>query len=149
MKIRYLIALSLLLATGAQAASGDMDVYVWDPGCNHTTATNWFTLAPGERSQKIYVDLKDCNPEQIGSLVFFGNYGTKTSGRQLQPRHRIKLSMSALDGYGNVVEQLTSDSGSILADVANMGSTGCWLIAQNMNRNKEVMIRLRAQLLVP
>ena len=147
MKIRYLIALSCLMATGVQAE--EMVVYTWDPGCNHTTTTNWFTVAPQQRTLKIYVDLSGCTDEQIGSLIFFGNYATRTSGRQLSSKHKVRLYMTALDSYGNVAEQMSSDLGSILADVATFDSRGCWLIAQNMNRKKEVKIRLRAQLLAP
>ena len=55
MKIRYLVALACLMATGAQAE--DMAIYTWDPGCNHTTATNWFTLGPQQETAKIRVDL--------------------------------------------------------------------------------------------
>ena len=135
------------MITGAHAE--DMVVYTWDPGCNHTTATNWFTLAPQQESARIRVDLSGCTDEQIGSLIFFGNYATKTSGRQLSSRHKIQLSMSAIDPYGNIVGQYSSDTGSILTDIANSSSRECWLVARNMNRNKVVKIRLRAQLLSP
>ena len=147
MKLQYILALLCLLATSAHAE--DMVVHVWDPGCNHTTASNWFTVAPQQLTQKIYVDLSKCTEEQMGSLLFFGNYATKTSGRQLSSRHKVRLYMSALDGYGNVIQESSSDDGSILADVASFNSRGCWLTAQNMNRNKEIRIRLRAQLIQP
>lgn len=147
MKIRYLLALVCLLATSAQAE--DMVVYTWDPGCNHTVATNWFTLSAQQESAKIVVDLSECDDEQIGSLIFFGNYATKTSGRQLTSRHKIQLSFAALDRYGNIVAQDRSDDGSILVDAANLGSRQYWFLAKNTNRNKGVTIRLRAQLLRP
>lgn len=147
MKIRHMLALSCLITLGADAAPEDMDIHVWDPGCNHTTATNWFELDPQQSSQQIYVDLSDCTDEQLGSLLFFGNYATRNSGRQLTARHKVRLFMTALDRYGNIAGQMSSDSGSILVDVAGADSRGCWLIAENMNRNKTVKIRLRAQLI--
>lgn len=147
MKLRYLIALFCLFVTSAQAE--EMAVYVWDVGCNHTTATNWFTLPAGESSLQIDVDLSGCTEEQIGSLVFFGNYATKTSGRQLSARHKVRLYMAAVDQFGAVTAQTSSDSGSVLVDVASLAADRCLLVAENMNRNKAVTIRLRAQLLAP
>ncbi|MDH3647267.1 MAG: hypothetical protein OER80_10870 [Gammaproteobacteria bacterium] len=147
MKIRHLVALCYLF--GATAQAEEMDVYVWDPGCNHTTATNWFTVPASEGTQSILVDLSGCTEEQIGRLLFFGNYATKTSGRQLSSKHKVRLHLSALDSFGNVITQMTSDSGSILADVAHLNSPACLLVAENMNRKKDVKIRLRAQLIAP
>jgi len=145
MKLKVVIALSTLFAVTAQAE--EMAVYVWDPGCNHTTATNWFDVPAQTRTQQIYVDLSACSEEQIGSLLFFGNYAAKTSGRQLSSRHKVRLHLSAVDTHGNIIAQMTSDSGSVLADIAHLGSPGCWLVAENLNRKKDIRIRLRAQLI--
>lgn len=147
MKIRYLVALCCFFAASAQAE--EMAVYNWDPGCNHTTATNWFDVPAKQGTQTIRVDLSGCSEEQIGSLLFFGNYAAKTSGRQLSSKHKVRLHLSALDIHGNVIAQMTSDSGSILADIAHLDSPACLLVAENMNRKKDIRIRLRAQLITP
>ena len=147
--LRAALGAAALIVAGGPAVAEEMTVYSWDPGCNHTTSTSWFTLAAGESSQKIYIDLSECTDEQRGNLLFFGNYATKTSGRQLERRHKIRLSMTPLDRYGNVADQMATDDGFLLADVANYGSKGVWLIAQNTNRNKDAKISLRAQLVAP
>ncbi|MDH3747370.1 MAG: hypothetical protein OER97_04120 [Gammaproteobacteria bacterium] len=143
MKIRYLVVLTCLIGAGAQA--DDMVVYRWDDVCNYSTSTNWFSVAPGQ-SATIEVDLTGCTEEQIGSLLFFGNYAARNSGKQLSSRHKVRLHLTALYSSGNVAGQMTSDSGSILADVAHLDAPTCILTAENTNRNKTVTIRLRAHL---
>jgi len=145
MKLKYMLVLALLFDAGARAE--EMAFYVWDPGCNHTAATNWFPVAAQQKTTRIYVDLSACTKEQIGSLLFFGNYAAKTSGRQLSSKHKVRLHLSAVDDHGNIIAEMSSDSGSILADIAHLGSPGCWLVAENMNRKKDVTIRLRSQLI--
>jgi hypothetical protein len=147
MKIRYLVALACLMATGARAE--DMVVYRWDDVCNHTMTTNHFVLAAGQSSAKIYVDLSGCTDEQMGSLLFFGYHTTKNRSRQLSSKDKVNLYMSALDRYGNIAQQLDSASGAILADINGSSSSGCWLVAKNNSRNKEIKIRLRSQLISP
>ncbi len=147
MKLRFIIPLIGLFAAAAQAE--EPSVYVWDPGCNHTVATSWFEVPAGTKTVEIHVDLSECTEEQVGSLLFFGNYSTKTSGRQLSSKHKVRLHLSALDVHGNVIGQMMSDSGSILADVAHLNSPTCVLVAENMNRKKDVRIRLRSQLISP
>lgn len=149
MKTRSLLALAGLMCLSARAGAEDVTVWVWDPGCNHTTATSYFTLPPQQKSQRIYVDLSECSEEQMGTMLFFGNYVTKTSNRQLSSKHKVRLHMSALDSTGKVTQTMESDSGSVRADMSAGDSPGCWLEAENMNRKKEVRIRLRAQLLAP
>lgn len=143
MKLKVIPVLFMLFAATAQAE--EMAVYRWDDVCNYSTSTNWFSVAPGETAT-IEVDFDGCTKEQIGSLLFFGNYAAKTSGKQLSSRHKIRLHLTALYSSGNVAEKMVSDSGSILADVASLESIRCVLVAENMNRNKTVTIRLRAHL---
>ncbi len=147
MKLKYTIVLLALFPLSAFA--DDMTATVWDPGCNHTMATNWFTLGPQEETKRIYVDLSGCTKEQLGSLLFFGNYATKTRGRLLEQRHKVQLSIAALDVHGNIASESASDSGSLLSEISASGSAGCWLVAKNLNRNKAVTIRLRSQLIAP
>jgi len=147
MNIRYLVALSCLMVTSAQAE--DMAVYRWDDVCNHTMSTNHFVLAPGQSSTRIYIDLSGCTADQIGSLVFFGYHTTKNRSRQLSSKDKVSLYMTALDRYGNVAEDMNSASGAILADLNGSSSPGCWLVAKNNSRNKEIKIRLRSQLIAP
>ena len=149
MKIRYISILLLLIGSVAQAGPDDMTVSVWDPGCNHTMTTNHFVLAPNEGTHKIYIDLSGCSDEQIGSILFFGYNTTKTRSRQLSAKNKVHLYMSALDRYGNVVQEVSSASGAVLAEINGSSSRGCWLVARNNNRNKEIKIRLRAQLIAP
>jgi hypothetical protein len=147
MKLRFIIPLIVLFAGGANAE--EMSVYVWDPGCNHTVSTNWFDVPAGQQTVEIHVDLSGCSKEQVGSLLFFGNYAGKTSGRQLSSKHKVRLHLHALDGYGNKMSPMVSDTGSILADVAHLDSQTCVLVAENLNRKKDVTIRLRSQLISP
>ena len=143
MKFRYLVVLGCLIFTSAQA--DEMLVYRWDDVCNYSTSTSWFTLAP-QQSATIEVNLDGCTEEQIGSLLFFGNYAAKNSGKQLSSRHKVRLHLQALYSSRNIADQMTSDSGSILADVAHLDAPICLLTAENMNRNKTITIRLRAHL---
>lgn len=143
MKLKYMLVLVLLCGAGAQAE--EMVVYRWNDVCNYSTSTNWFSVAPGQTAT-IEVDLDGCTEKQIGSLLFFGNYAAKTSGKQLSSKHKVRLQLTALYSSGNVAAQMTSDSGSVLADVAHLDSTKCVLVAENMNRKKTVTIRLRAHL---
>ena len=143
MKLKYMLVLVLLCGAGAQAE--EMAVYRWNDVCNYSTSTNWFSVAPGETAT-IEVDLDGCTEKQIGSLLFFGNYAAKTSGKQLSSKHKVRLQLIALDKYGHRAAEMTSDSGSVLADVAHLNSTKCVLVAENMNRKKTVTIRLRAHL---
>ena len=153
MKLKVLIALSMLFAASAQAQEPlEPHVYRWNDVCNHTTATEYFVLPP-QGSATIEVDLTGCTPEQIGSLLFFGNYSAKTSSRQLSSKHKVRLHLTAHYSSKNVAAQMTSDSGWILADVADiaardvLNSPRYVLVAENMNRNKDIRIRLRAQLI--
>lgn len=145
MKLKVIPVLFIIFAATAQAE--EMAVYVWDPGCNHTMATSWFDVPAGQQTAAIHVDLSACTKEQVGSLLFFGNYAAKTSGRQLSSKHKVRLHLAAINEYGNKVSPMMSDSGSILADAASLGSTTYVLIAENMNRKKDIRIRLRSQLI--
>ena len=154
MKLKVLIALSMLFAASAQAQEPlEPVVYRWDDVCNHTTATEYFVLPPQSRAM-IEVDYSGCDGSQMGSLLFFGNFATKTSSRQLSSRHKVRLHLTGLYSSKNVAEPtISSDSGSILVDVANIAARDALnspryvLVAENMNRNKDIRIRLRAQLI--
>ena len=156
MKIRYLFVLSCLFAASAQAQEPlEPVVYRWDAVCNHTTATEYFVL-PAYSKAKIEVDFSGCDASQMGSLLFFGNYVTKTSNRQLSSKHKVRLHLTGLYSSRNVAEPtISSDSGSIFVDVANIATRDALnapsyvLVAENMNRKKDVRIRLRAQLIAP
>ena len=144
MKIRYLIALSLLVVS-APAVSQDVITYLWDPGCNHTMTTNHFMLAPGQEVE-VEVDLSKCSEAQIGSLLFFGYVTTKTRSRQLRAKDRVQLSMSPVFLSGNLGVAEHSNSGSLLVDVADVVAKGCRMKAKN-NSRKVMKIRLRGQLI--
>lgn len=148
MKTRYLFALLPLVGMHAHAAPEDMTVTVWDPGCNHTLTTNHFVLPAGQSTMEIYVDLSACTDEQLGSLLFFGYHTTKNRSRQLSSKDKVSLQMLALDQYGNIAENLSSRTGSILTELAPR-ARGIRLIARNDDRNKEIKIRLRSQLIAP
>ena len=156
MKIRSLFLLCCLFATSAQAQEPlEPVVYRWDSVCNHTTSTEYFVL-PAYSRAKIEVDFSGCDESQLGSLLFFGNYATKTSSRQLSSKHKVRLHLTGLYSSKNVAEPtISSDSGSILADVAQitagdaLNSPRFVLVAENMNRKKDIKIRLRAQLIAP
>lgn len=145
MKIRYLVALTCLMAAGTQAE--EPIVYRWDDVCNYSTSTNWFALAPQE-SATIEVDLAGCTKEQIGSILVFGNIAKKTSGKQLSSKDKVRLHLAGFYSSGQPAVEMgsTSDSGSILADVAHLDAPICVLTAENMNRKKTVTIRMRAHL---
>lgn len=146
MNARYLLALACLFAANAQA--DEAQTMIWDPGCNHTMTTNHFTLAPNEATQRIYIDLSGCTDEQVGSLLFFGYHTTKTRSRGLTTKNKVRLEMSALNSEGIVLANVGSNTGSILVDVNETGTRGCWLVARNIGR-KEITIRLRSQLVAP
>ena len=146
MKIRYLLSLACLIAMGAQAAPEDMVTYVWDVDCNHTMTTNHFMLPPSMSTTEIKINFVGCTEEQMGSLVFFGYHTTKTRSRQLSSKDKISLYMTALDRYGNKVQNMSSSSGALLGEITDNESIGCLLVAKN-NGRKEKKIRLRAQLI--
>ena len=148
MKTRFLDALTFLIVASAPAVAQDVLTYVWDPGCNRTMTTNHFILAPGQEAE-IYLDFSECTDKQIGSLLFFGYHTTKNRSRQLSAKDKVQLYMSAVYESGNLTPPKRSDTGSMLVDVASISAKGCKLMAKNVSRNKEIKIRLRAQLIAP
>lgn len=148
MKIRLLAVLSFLFVASTPAIAQDVNTYVWDPGCNHYMKTDIFVLPAGQEVS-VYVDLSQCTDEQLGSLLFFGDRPTNNRNRQFSKKDKILLTMRAEYESGNLSQPMQSDTGSMLADVGGIRARGCHLTAKNMNRNKDLTIRLRSYLIDP
>jgi hypothetical protein len=131
------VAVAILILTPFAAMSGDLhaEVYTWDPGCEYRMTTNHFDLAPRE-SVEITLDLTGCGPEKLGGLLFTGYKTKKRSSVALAERDNIRLIL--VDNFTNV--EVVSDGGSLYSDVPS--PTSCTLIAENLNRNKTLTVRL-------
>ncbi len=142
---RIITGLSAIVLLGfASTAIAEMEVSKWYAGCESTMTTNHFDLAPGEVTEPIYLDYSNCSDAEKGTLLVYGYSTTKTSSRQLQPRHNIRLT--AVPADESVGTESVSDDGSLAIDIPN-AEQGCWVYAENMNKRKSIKLRLRAQLL--
>jgi hypothetical protein len=139
MKGKILLAVLLLarIASQASAASDDMLITAYDPGCEHTMTTNHFELVPGE-SVEIVLDLTACSQEQIGGLMFYGYRTTKAQSTPLTERDNVRLIVA--DSLDN---EIVSTSGSIYTEPS--GPQMCKLYAQNTHPKKSITIRLRSK----
>jgi hypothetical protein len=111
------------------------EVHHWGTyDCQHSMATNWFELAPGD-SVEFPLDLSGCEDAYLGGAFFFGNYAKKNSGPQLNSTSKVLLECSDAKGTESATD------GSIY--MALDGAGVLTLRAVNMNRNKTLTTRLR------
>lgn len=137
---KLVLLLAGLAMAAAPASAGDTGIRVstWDVGCEHTMTTNHFELAPGD-AVEIQLDFASCTPDKLGTLLVFGYRTSRNSSELLTQQDNVRFTV--VDPATGV--ELTSDSGSLLSQLGAPGQRV--VFAQNMNRKKNLTLRLRAQ----
>ena len=148
--MKTMITMLALLATfcfslPVAAAPEDAVLFSYNnsPGCEHTTSSNHFELAPGE-SVQLLLNLGSCTDEYFGGLLYFGYKTTKNSSRPITERDDVVLTLSdAWTGDEISYGEFGGSGGSNYVFLEHYEQGFLLLGAENMSR-KTVKIRLRS-----
>lgn len=110
----------------------------WGLTCEHSMATSWFELAPGE-SIEFSLDLSGCFPEDREGFLFFGNVSKRKSSPQLDAANKILLD--CVDDTG---AETSAIDGSVHMQL-DEATEELTVRAMNTNRKKALRIRLRSE----